>query len=112
MELTDSQIKELGIDLSNLRLKLQEDLELAEEGSQPVTLDQQAVGRVSRIDAIQQQQMHAASVDRIRSRLKLIDSALQRLEANSYGLCMKCEESIPFKRLKVRPESLNCVDCA
>ncbi len=41
-----------------------------------------------------------------------IDAALQRLDAGNYGICVTCGEGISEQRLAVRPESLECVDCA
>jgi DnaK suppressor protein len=43
--------------------------------------------------------------------LKKIDEALDRLTANSYGICERCGEEIPFKRLKARPVTTLCIDC-
>ena len=45
------------------------------------------------------------------NRLKLIDSALTRIEQGKYGLCMKCGKRIPKERLKAIPYALLCVDC-
>jgi DnaK suppressor protein len=41
-----------------------------------------------------------------------IESAIARLDENSYGLCARCGESIPFARLEARPYSRHCVACA
>ena len=44
-------------------------------------------------------------------RLKLIDSALTRIEQGKYGLCMKCGTRIPQDRLEAIPYALMCIDC-
>jgi DnaK suppressor protein len=44
-------------------------------------------------------------------RLKEIDIALNKIKKGSYGICEKCKKNIPLQRLKVKPESLLCVDC-
>lgn len=77
-----------------------------------VELDQASVGRVSRIDAIQQQSMALAN-DRARGQeLERIKSALARLDDGEYGYCLKCGDAIPEKRLKFDPSVATCVECA
>ncbi len=79
--------------------------------ARPVELDQPAMGRVSRIDAIQQQKMLEANRASQSARLRLARSALRRLEDGEYGECMGCGEEIGTARLHVRPESLYCIQC-
>ena len=43
--------------------------------------------------------------------LKKIDEALDRMAAHTYGICERCGEEIPFKRLKARPVTTLCIDC-
>lgn len=77
-----------------------------------VELDQAAVGRVSRIDALQQQAM-ALNNERNRAReLERIKGALLRLDEGEYGYCMVCGEEIPEQRLRFDPSLATCVDCA
>ncbi|MBQ1197775.1 MAG: TraR/DksA C4-type zinc finger protein, partial [Spirochaetaceae bacterium] len=45
------------------------------------------------------------------NRLKLIDSALSRIEQGKYGLCMKCGKKIPQARLEAIPYALMCIEC-
>lgn len=78
----------------------------------PVELDQQSVGRLSRMDAMQVQAMAQAVEARRRGRLQRIDAALKRLEAGDYGYCVSCDEEIPAKRLEVDPATDRCIDCA
>ncbi len=77
-----------------------------------VELDQSRVGRLSRMDAMQQQAMAQESQRRRKIELARIDAALTRLDGGEYGYCLKCDESIPDKRLQVDPASPLCVDCA
>ena len=78
----------------------------------PVELDQQAVGRLSRMDAMQIQAMAEASETRRRERLRRIEAALGRLDDGSYGECSECGEAIPLRRLQIDPAATRCVDCA
>ena len=82
------------------------------EGRAPVELDQQSVGRLSRMDAIQVQAMAVATESRRQERLQLIEAALQRLDDGEYGYCLGCDEDIPAKRLAIDPAVTRCVDCA
>ena len=85
-------------------------LEGLKESSRPVDLND-PIGRLSRMDAIQQQQMSLESKNRALLTLKQIEAALNRVKDDCYGICLKCEEEIPEKRLKARPESPFCSGC-
>lgn len=78
----------------------------------PVTLDQQSVGRLSRMDALQGQAMAQAEEVRRQQRLRLIDAALKRIDEGEYGYCVTCGEDIPAKRLDFDPAAARCIDCA
>lgn len=69
------------------------------------------IGRVSRIDAIQQQKMAQAEQGRARLRLQAVQAALERVEDEEYGFCCQCGEPVGYKRLWARPESPFCVPC-
>lgn len=43
--------------------------------------------------------------------LSRIDSALHRIEAGTFGICEECEDEIPLKRLRVRPDAALCLNC-
>ena len=92
-------------DITNISLKTVKD-------RAPVELDQQAIGRLSRMDAMQQQSMDAAKETRRIGRLRLIEAALRRLEEGDYGYCLNCDESISDGRLKLDPTFSLCIDCA
>lgn len=109
--LTEQQLNELRSQLEQRRDNLKLQLEQSEAATQPVTLDQQSVGRVSRIDAIQQQQMAIAGKKQTAQLLRRIELALQRIEDDEYGQCMQCGESIRFARLQVQPDASLCLVC-
>lgn len=110
-ELTPAELEELKAAVRALISQLEVDLEEARLGSRPVTLDQQSVGRVSRIDAIQQQNMSAASVRSLQRRLGQTKAAWSALEHGAYGACRDCEEPIGYRRLRARPETPLCLQC-
>jgi DnaK suppressor protein len=78
----------------------------------PVELDQQAVGRLSRMDAMQQQAMALESERRRALQLGRVEAALGRLEDEAFGYCALCDEGIGEKRLALDPTLPTCVKCA
>ena len=44
-------------------------------------------------------------------KLRRIEQALTSLHAHSYGICSRCDQEIPYARLKVQPDSRYCVPC-
>lgn len=81
-------------------------------GENIVILDQQSVGRLSRIDAIQSQEMAFEQKRRIEITLQAIKSALLRIQSNEYGDCIQCGEQIDFRRLEMTPYVTHCISCA
>ena len=71
----------------------------AQASTRPVTLDQQAVGRLSRMDALQNQAMAQAQARRREAERVRIRAALKRIEEGEYGFCTDCGEEIEAKRL-------------
>lgn len=98
--------------LHALKAQTLKDIHAAKDSTKAVELDQTAIGRVSRIDAIQLQEMQLATEQRRHDQLQRIEAALQRIADESYGYCLNCGEAIPEKRLTFNPTVLNCVDCA
>lgn len=78
----------------------------------PVELDQTSVGRLSRMDAMQQQEMAAAQSRRRSGRLRAIEAAIARVDSDEYGWCDSCGDEIPRGRLDLDPCAMRCVGCA
>ena len=77
-----------------------------------VVLDQQSVGRLSRMDAIERKSM-ADATNRIRKQeIQMLKAALKRMEEGDFGYCIDCGESIETDRLAKNPAVLKCIDCA
>ncbi len=85
---------------------------LGAEGQATVELDQQAVGRLSRMDALQNQAMSKAGHVRRQSERKRLKAALERLQDGEYGYCEDCGERIATGRLELDPAATRCIDCA
>lgn len=82
------------------------------EGRAPVQLDQQSVGRLSRMDAMQMQQMALAADRQRNARISRIRNALDRMERAEFGACVACGNDIPEARLEADPSVPFCVACA
>ena len=98
--------------LEREREDLRQSSAAAAESRAPVELDQQNIGRLSRMGALQDQAMAKAVDERRHERLSLIDAALKRLDAGDYGYCAACDEEIPAKRLAIDPVIARCIKCA
>lgn len=110
-ELTDTQRTELIAALSELQASLS--AVLADDRTATVELDQGAVGRISRVDALQAQQMAAEEKRRAEQRLKAVRRALARVaeDPEDYGWCPDCGEPMGYGRLRALPEAVFCVAC-
>lgn len=111
MSLNDEQkhlIREL---LEKHRQEISAHIEQLRESSRPVSPDN-AIGRISRIDAMQNQQLAGETLHREQSRLAMIKGAFSRIDTPGFGICTDCGEPIPWARLQARPESIRCVKCS
>lgn len=110
--LTDAQISAYRDKL----LRERDDLDAGDtkgaEDRGTVVLDQQSVGRLSRMDALQRQAMAEANQRRRATRRQRIDAALKRLDDGEFGICLECGEDIPSARLDLDPTVPVCVSCA
>jgi len=98
--------------LQEKRSELEKSSEISSKARAPVTLDQQSVGRLSRMDAMQQQAMSNATEMKRKLDLVRVEAAERRLRDGEYGYCNDCGEEIPDGRLKIDPMVETCVNCA
>ena len=77
-----------------------------------VTLDQQAIGRLARMDLMQRQQMAKETQRRRQLEQARIEAALKRIDDDEYGWCADCGDEIGARRLEVDPTAYLCVNCA
>jgi len=92
--------------------ELAEQEALGAAGQSVVTLDQQMVGRLARMDALQNQAMAKAQAVRRGGEAARLAAALDRIRDGSYGICEDCDEAIPAGRLKLDLAATRCVSCA
>jgi DnaK suppressor protein len=85
---------------------------LGTDGQSVVTLDQQSVGRLSRMDALQNQAMAKAQQTRRAVERGRLHAALARIASGDFGLCDDCGEPIARRRLELNPTVTICISCA
>ena len=95
-----------------MRAEIERLEEMTVEDRKPVELDQQTQGRLSRMDALQVQEMALEQERRREIELQRIDAALQRITEREYGYCAMCGDEIAPERLENDPAVALCVDCA
>jgi len=110
--MNDTQIEHFSNMLNNMRQQLSAQDDVAQDSRKIVVLDQQSVGRLSRMDALQQQAMANATQARRGQQSKRIDAAFTRMKDGEFGYCTDCGEDIPIKRLELDPTVATCVTCA
>ncbi|MFC4722978.1 TraR/DksA family transcriptional regulator [Geojedonia litorea] len=92
-------------------LKTEKSISDYKELTQPISPND-AIGRVSRMDAINNRSINEASLRQAEIKLANLQRALSRLDEPEFGICLKCKHPIPLGRILIRPESFLCVQCA
>ncbi len=110
--MNDSQITHFSNLLNEMRAHLNAQDDIAQDSQKTVVLDQQSVGRLSRMGALQQQAMANAAQARRAQQSQHIDAAFKRIDEGEFGICTSCGEDIPTKRMKLDPTVVSCVTCA
>ncbi|TAK44844.1 MAG: TraR/DksA family transcriptional regulator [Saprospiraceae bacterium] len=79
--------------------------------AKPVEPDN-AIGRVSRMDAIVNSNVAGAALREAERKLDNLQTMLKKVDDVDFGICSRCKHPIPFKRLMLMPQSSLCVNCA
>ena len=82
-----------------------------EAKTQPIAPDC-SLGRLTRVEAMSEKAVNDKILNESRVTLKRLQSALNRVEREDFGVCVECEEDIAIGRLMIRPESVRCIACA
>jgi len=102
------KIREL---LNSKIVKTEEQVVRYEDLAQPISPDN-AIGRVSRMDAINNKSIVDAALRKAKERLKGLKLSLDKLDSSDFGVCVKCKKNIPIERILLAPQSSFCVNCA
>lgn len=82
-----------------------------ESMAQPIT-PENSIGRISRMDAINNKSVVDAALRTAREKLSGLKNMLTKIHDEDFGACERCGETIPEKRLILMPQSMFCVRCA
>ncbi len=106
------------MDLEDIKVKILQEIDKTErqisqykQKIKPIAPDN-AIGRISRMDAIINKSVMEASLTQAENRVKKLRQALSNLGSPDFGICIKCGETIPVGRILIMPETLVCVHCA
>ena len=92
-------------------LKLEQEIISLKDLTQPISPDC-AIGRVSRMDAINNKSINEAAFRLKQTQLKALEYASNHIGDANFGKCVKCGQEIPLGRIMLMPESKKCVTCA
>ena len=109
--MNQDELKKFQILLDKLKLEIEAYLKKSEDSAAAVEPDK-GLGRLSRMEAMQDQQMVLELRRRKKRQLLEVNNALKRVVDQIYGKCIFCGKSISYERLEVFPEVQSCVDCA
>ena len=96
----DRDLTEIATQIAQLEIK-----------ARPIAPDC-SLGRLTRMEAMGEQEVSQRILDETRLRLTRLRNALSRIDSEMFGICIDCEEEIGLERMKIRPESVRCVACA
>lgn len=91
--------------------KLERSIAMYKDMTNPISPDN-AIGRVSRMDAINNKSVNDAALREAEQRYKKLLLVLDKMDDPNFGICRSCKQPIPEGRLMIRPESVLCVHCA
>ncbi len=89
----------------------EKEIEHLEDVTKPIS-PENSIGRVSRMDAINNKSVAEAALRSSRKKLNKLRLALTKIDDSGFGICKMCKEPIPSPRLMFMPESTRCVRCA
>ncbi len=108
----------MSVDKTVLREKITAELEKVnkdiadlKELTQPIS-PENAIGRISRMDAINNKSVNEASLRQARDKYKRLQEALEKIDEADFGLCIRCGQPIPERRIMLMPHAKKCVRCA
>jgi DnaK suppressor protein len=96
--------------IQNRLAALEQELAAVADGTAAISPDV-SIGRLSRLESMQHQQMALAGRRRLEEERSRLHEALRRIDAGTYGRCLLCGADISIERLEYRPDAVTCVPC-
>jgi DnaK suppressor protein len=110
--MTDINVDRFKTRLLEMQTELTNLDSISKQSTATVVLDQSSVGRLSRMDALQGQQMALEAERRRKQELSRIKAALNRIENDEFGFCASCGDEIAIGRLDINPVVERCGKCS
>ena len=105
-------------DNSQVKIRIKEEIETTRamvlkyrDLTKPIA-PENAIGRVSRMDAINNKSVNEAALRKAETKLNNLEVALSKVDDNDFGICIKCKNEIPLGRIMLLPHAVTCVNCA
>lgn len=108
MELDKKEVEKLVI--SEIK-KVKSNISELKDLTKPIS-PENAIGRVSRMDAINNKSINEASLRKAEEKLDKLKAALTKIDDKDFGICVRCKKQIPVGRIMLMPQSNKCVNCA
>ncbi len=96
--------------ITGLIHEIQEKIIRLEQSCKPIA-PSSSLGRLTRMDAISDRGVQEAMLESSKRRLTALQNAVERIDAGTYGICVRCGKQISSGRLEAVPEALVCVPC-
>jgi len=109
--MTQNDKDKLAIEIQKRLIKIDDHIIELRELSKPIEPDC-AIGRVSRMDAINNQSINQASLDKKLIQKNGLQAALDNINQDDFGKCLNCGAEIQMGRILIMPESRKCVNCS
>lgn len=71
-----------------------------------------AIGRISRMDAINNKSVIEAALRKSKEKLEKLKLAITKVDDDDFGICTRCHKPIPLGRILIMPQARNCVSCS
>ncbi len=111
MSYSENELSDIKIKILSEIDKTSEALKKLEELTKPIS-PENAIGRVSRMDAINNRSINEAALEKTSQKLKHLKVALSKFNDTDFGLCRRCNQQIPVGRIILMPQTNLCVSCA
>ena len=109
--MTETEKNNLRTEISKRINSIEEQIIELKELTKPIEPDC-AIGRVSRMDAINNQSINTNALQKKLIQREGLVAALDNMNQSSFGVCIRCGKNIPMGRILLMPESRRCVACS
>lgn len=110
-DMKSEEKQQLRKKIEELITKSIKDIADIEQMTQPIS-PENSIGRVSRMDAINNKSVMEAALRNKKTKLVKLKMALSNIDNDDFGICSMCSHPIQQGRLIFMPESTKCIRCA